>query len=191
MQKILTAVSRTGGAVPAVRLDFVGGLHAALGSNIIIPRDGVYQIVTTQPAYVSAHPPAGAAPGSTFFAPGVPQHLAMRLLDTLRTAAVGEAGRSFRGPARNGVIRDDRQSVHADDAAGRIEVEARAAAADPRRSWVFVALRRVRRPRPARAVLRYVVALRRAIREKSSPVGLGALVVLTLATAHTSRVRII
>ena len=95
MQKILTAVSRTGEAVPAVRLDFIGGLHAALGSNVIIPRDGVYQIVTTQPAYVSATGPAGAAPGSTYLAPGVPQHLVMKINDTIRTAAVDEAGDVF------------------------------------------------------------------------------------------------
>lgn len=100
MQKILTAVSRTGEAVPAVGLDFMNGQHSALGGAVIIPRPGVYQIVSTQPAYISATGPAGAAPGSTYLAPGLPQHLIFGLNDTVRSAAVDADGELFVVPLK-------------------------------------------------------------------------------------------
>ena len=100
MQKILTAVSRTGEAVPAVGLDFMNGIHGALGGSIVIPRSGVYQVVSTRPAYISATGPAGAAPGSTYLAPGLPQHLILGLNETLRSSPVDEGGDIFVVPLK-------------------------------------------------------------------------------------------
>lgn len=98
MKRILTAENRNGAAVHAARLNFQAGLRAALGADLAITAPGVYQIVSTQAAYISGAGAAGPAAGSTYLAPGLPLHLIFRAGDVLRSQSAGGEGSLFAVP---------------------------------------------------------------------------------------------
>lgn len=98
MKRILTAENRNGAAVHAARLEYAAGLRAALGADLAFATPGVYQIVSTQAAYISGAGAAGPAAGSTYLAPGLPLHLIFRAGDVLRSQSAGGEGSLFAVP---------------------------------------------------------------------------------------------